>query len=217
MRFGAAGSPYRTSLHLPPSVEPRWVTLIYAVPPPSNFLGTVTGSAAYKLVHFIATSTEEISLLRNTLEGFREGRLARGLSEAGTPSVDACVPPVEEKIVRENEVRQLCQRLGMGLSAGEISAAFKACRRSDTSIRAATLTRALTCQTTAHPNDFLDFKAFQAFVKLLKRRTDVEAIFARWLRPDAAGLTFDDWTAFVREDQRVSLLCICCRYGADSW
>ncbi|POY76340.1 hypothetical protein BMF94_0536 [Rhodotorula taiwanensis] len=161
MRFGVAGSPYRTSLHLPPSVEPRWVTLIYAVPPPSNFLGTVTGSAAYKLVHFIATSTEEISLLRNTLEGFREGRLARGLSEAGTPSVDACVPPVEEKVVRENE-------------------------------------------TTAHPNDFLDFKAFQAFVKLLKRRTDVEAIFARWLRPDAAGLTFDDWTAFVREDQRES-------------
>lgn len=132
MRFSSAGSPYRTSLHLPPSVEPRWVTIIYAVPPPSNFLGSVTGGAAYKLLHFIATTGEDLSLLRNTLEGFREGRLARGISDSAmtTTTVEACAPCDDEhKVVREMEVHQLCARLGMGLSAAEISAAFKVRRQ----------------------------------------------------------------------------------------
>lgn len=127
LRFSAAGSPYRTSLHLPPSVEPRWVTIIYAVPPPSNFLGSVTGGAAYKLVHFIATTGEDISLLRATLEGFRDGRLARGISEtsAAASSTPDCEETAVEKVVREPEVHQLCARLGMGLSSSEISSAFK--------------------------------------------------------------------------------------------
>ncbi|GAA5862371.1 hypothetical protein JCM3774_002495 [Rhodotorula dairenensis] len=184
MRFSSAGSPYRTSLHLPPSVEPRWVTIIYAVPPPSNFLGSVTGGAAYKLVHFIATTGEDISLLRGTLEGFRDGRLARGISEtssaAGSSTQPSCEIGEADKVVREPEVHQLCARLGMGLSSSEISSAFK---------------------TTAAPNDYLDFKAFQAFVKLLKRRVDVEAIFSRWVKPGAAGLTYDTWCDFMRTEQ----------------
>ncbi|BGP57478.1 hypothetical protein JCM8202v2_005122 [Rhodotorula sphaerocarpa] len=184
MRFSSAGSPYRTSLHLPPSVEPRWVTIIYAVPPPSNFLGSVTGGAAYKLLHFIATTGEDLSLLRNTLEGFREGRLARGISDSAmtTRTVEACAACDDEhKVVREMEVHQLCARLGMGLSAAEISAAFKA---------------------TAQPNDYLDFTAFQAFVKLLKRRVDVEAIYSRWTEEGAPGLSFQAWSRFMRSEQR---------------
>lgn len=130
MRFSSAGSPYRISLHLPPSVEPRWVTIIYAVPPPSNFLGSVTGGPAYKLVHFIATTGEDISLLRRTLESFRDGRLARGISETSstpTSSTQLCTDAAEDKVVREAEVHQLCARLGMGLSSSEISLAFKVC------------------------------------------------------------------------------------------
>ena len=130
MRFSSAGSPYRISLHLPPSVEPRWVTIIYAVPPPSNFLGSVTGGPAYKLVHFIAATGEDISLLRRTLESFRDGRLARGISETSavpTSSPQLCADAAEDKVVREAEVHQLCARLGMGLSSSEISLAFKVC------------------------------------------------------------------------------------------
>ncbi|GAA5958381.1 hypothetical protein JCM8115_002449 [Rhodotorula mucilaginosa] len=184
MRFSSAGSPYRISLHLPPSVEPRWVTIIYAVPPPSNFLGSVTGGPAYKLVHFIATTGEDISLLRRTLESFRDGRLARGISETSstpTSSTQLCTDAAEDKVVREAEVHQLCARLGMGLSLSEISLAFK---------------------TTAAPNDYLDFKAFQAFVQLLKRRTDVESIFSRCLAPGATGLTQEGWFTFMRTEQR---------------
>ena len=59
-------------------------------------------------------------------------------------------------------------------------------------------------QTTAAPNDYLDFKAFQAFVQLLKRRTDVESIFSRCLAPGATGLTQEGWFTFMRTEQRVS-------------
>ncbi|GAA5947791.1 hypothetical protein JCM10213_002114 [Rhodosporidiobolus nylandii] len=182
LRFGAAGSPYRTSLHLPPAVEPRWLTVIYAVPPSTSFLGNVTGQPAYKLVHFIAPSAHELDLWQKTLEGFKEGRLAKGIPDGehgagGSPDE----PP--GKVVKESEVHQLCARLGMGMSRTEITEAFK---------------------TSAAPNDYLDFKAFQTFVKLLKRRADIEAIFSSLVGTDELGLDLKRWTAFLRETQGVS-------------
>ena len=93
MRFSSAGSPYRISLHLPPSVEPRWVTIIYAVPPPSNFLGSVTGGPAYKLVHFIATTGEEyLAPPQNARELPRRTTCARDLrDEQHTDVVNAAL------------------------------------------------------------------------------------------------------------------------------
>ncbi|GAA5905003.1 hypothetical protein JCM8208_007657 [Rhodotorula glutinis] len=181
LRFASAGSPYRTSLHLPPSVEPRWMTVIYAAPPSSGFLSSVAGSPSYKLVHFIALSPHDLDLVQKTLEGFKEGRLAKGIS-GGAGAHD--VPPEEaDRVVHEVEVHQLCARLGMGMSKGEISAAF---------------------QRSAAPNDFLDFKAFQTFVKLLKRRADIEDIYRTVVGADQAGFDELAWTSFLRETQGIS-------------
>ncbi|GAA5972511.1 hypothetical protein JCM11641_001877 [Rhodosporidiobolus odoratus] len=178
LRFGAAGSPYRTSLHLPPSVEPRWLTVIYSIPPPSSFLGSVTGSPSYKLVHFIAPSAEELALWQKTLEGFKEGRLAKGIAEGEL--VEHLSQEEQDKVVKEEEVHQLCARLGMGMSKADISEAFKK---------------------SAAPNDFLDFKAFQGFVKLLKRRADVEAVFLPLVEKGKAGLDLPSWTSFLKNVQ----------------
>jgi phosphatidylinositol phospholipase C delta len=125
LRFASAGAPYRTSLHLAPNVEPRWVTIIYSVQAPSSFLGSVTGSPTYKLVHFIAPSTHELDLWQKTLESFKEGRLAKGLvEEAGEEALASCDMD-KDKVVKEEEVHQLCSRLGMGMSRPEIGAAFR--------------------------------------------------------------------------------------------
>lgn len=123
LRFAAAGSPYRTSLHLPPSVEPRWATIIYSAPASSRFLGSVTGGPTYKLAHFIALSPHDLDILQKTLEGFKEGRLAKGISHEEGETEQAA--DEQDRVVRETEVHQLCARLGMGMSRSEISEAFR--------------------------------------------------------------------------------------------
>ncbi|BGP72999.1 hypothetical protein NBRC10513v2_006403 [Rhodotorula toruloides] len=182
LRFAAAGSPYRTSLHLPPSVEPRWATIIYSAPASSRFLGSVTGGPTYKLAHFIALSPHDLDILQKTLEGFKEGRLAKGISHEEGETEQAA--DEQDRVVRETEVHQLCARLGMGMSRSEISEAFR---------------------TSASPNDFLDFKAFQTFVKLLKRRADIEEVFLQQVPQGRDGLDEQAWSTFLRDVQGVKL------------
>lgn len=121
LRFGAAGSPYRTSLHLPPSVEPRWMTVIYTVPTSSS---SFLGGPAFKLVHFVANTQQDLQIVQETLEGFREGRIVRGFADASAGEPE---PTAEEagKVVYESEVHALCARLGMGMSKADITDAFR--------------------------------------------------------------------------------------------
>ncbi|GAA5938629.1 phosphatidylinositol phospholipase C [Sporobolomyces koalae] len=184
LRFGKAGSPYRTSLHLPPSVEPRWMTIIYAIPPSA----VKTGTPAYKLVHFVANSGTDAELWRTTLEKFKEGRVAKAIATAtdaedetgGSP--EGMAGTDENKVVREDEVHTLCARLGMGMSKAEIGEAFKQ---------------------SAAPNEFLDFRAFQLFVQLLKRRTDIEDIFRSIAGSLDTGLGETAWASFLRDSQGI--------------
>lgn len=59
-------------------------------------------------------------------------------------------------------------------------------------------------QCSAAPNDYLDFKAFQTFVKLLKRRGDVEEIFRAAVGEDKLGFDEAAWSTFLRDVQGVS-------------
>ena len=60
-------------------------------------------------------------------------------------------------------------------------------------------------QNSAAPMDYLDFAAFQNFVKLLKRRAEIDDLFSRQLSsPDASGLSLVDWSRFLVNVQQVS-------------
>ena len=59
-------------------------------------------------------------------------------------------------------------------------------------------------QQSAAPNDYLDFKAFQLFVQLLKRRIDVEEIFRSLVPPDENAFSATAWGDFLRDTQGVS-------------
>lgn len=126
VRFGTAGSPYRTALHLSPDVEPRWMTVIYHVPPTTG-PGTLLGSAGaqYKLVHFIAPDEPVAGLWRKAFEAARGNlgsaeALAIDQGTATAPSHDC-----DDKVVKEDDVVKLCARLGMGLARDQIAKAFR--------------------------------------------------------------------------------------------
>lgn len=121
LRFGTQGSPYRTSLSISREVEPRWITIIYTLPQSSS-RGVLSNAAGYKLLHFIAPTVESVGLWRTALEGFKEGRLARGASmnDSETDHLQD-----QRRIVKEAEVHQLCARLGVGMGKAEVSAAFR--------------------------------------------------------------------------------------------
>lgn len=60
-------------------------------------------------------------------------------------------------------------------------------------------------QKSAAPKDSLDFAAFQKFVKLLKKREDIEEIFKLLVGRDD-GLTLTTWSTFLIETQQVRTL-----------
>ncbi|KDE02325.1 hypothetical protein MVLG_07108 [Microbotryum lychnidis-dioicae p1A1 Lamole] len=186
LRFAAQGSPYRTSLQISADVEPRWMTIIYSVPQTSrNMLNSSTVS--YKLVHFIAPTRQALDLWRLTLDKFRDGRMTKGFAVADPISDAPSRPAVVEDsntIVREAEVHHLCAKLGMGIGSAEIGQAFRS---------------------TAAPRDYLDFAAFQRFVKLLKRRGEIESIFAGAAGAGHQSLSLQSWTTFIAEVQQQPL------------
>ncbi|SCV73483.1 BQ2448_7409 [Microbotryum intermedium] len=186
LRFAAQGSPYRTSLQISTDVEPRWMTIIYSVPQTSRNMLNLS-STSYKLVHFIAPTQQALDLWRLTLDKFREGRVAKGFAvpdAVDPPSSNLAAEEDFDTVVREAEVHQLCAKLGMGIGSVEIGEAFRS---------------------TAAPRDYLDFAAFQRFVKLLKRRGEIEDIFAGVAGAGHESLSLESWTSFILEVQHQPL------------
>lgn len=127
LRFGTAGSSYRTSLHLSPLIEPRWLTLIYLQPNNNNSLALLSANTtpSYKLVHFIAPSEEVLELWRSVLDRFREGRVGASLVVAPGGGDSGSEREEDVRVVKEEEVHRLCARLGMGMSKESVGIAFK--------------------------------------------------------------------------------------------
>lgn len=106
------------------------MTITYAIPPSSSSSSfKLGGSPSYKLVHLIANSVRDAELWRNTLEKFKEGRVAKAIpmspDRGEGANFEGCSPGEEHKVVKEGEVHSLCARLGMGMSKDDISEAFR--------------------------------------------------------------------------------------------
>ena len=214
MRFGSTGSPYRTALHLSPAVEPRWMTLIYVAPSsnssPLFLLGAPPSGSSYKLVHFIAPTTEALELWRSVLGKVTGGRTAREgvVREDSGAELEWEKEGAEEgKVVKAHEVHALCKRLGMGVGKEEVKAAFEVrlpCLLFNVKKFWCLIWCILHLQATASPLDHLDFAGFQRFVKLLKRRDDIDTLFREISRGDGTGVLIEDWNHFLLEVQEVS-------------
>ncbi len=194
VRWASAATAYRTSLSISASHEPRWVSIIYQ------------RAGEYKALHLIALSDESLARWKKglgLLQGARRALLGlegvpSGGAQAGTGAVgdasskdsfwlrqqwkDADSSSQDEKLDLK-EILQLCKRLGIQSSTADIHTAF---RRADDQNRG-----------------YLDFAAFQAFVKLLKRRRELEQLFS-WHAQGAEHMSVEAFERFLREEQRVS-------------
>lgn len=136
-RHGVDIAPYRTSLHLSPLVESRWMTIIYLVPSapsvPLSFINNGVQTPAYKLAHLIAPTEESFLLWRETLTAFLDERTGGEAGdweelrwrEAGGGAEAVEHEEVDVRVVKEDEVLRLCRRLGVGMGKDQIATAFR--------------------------------------------------------------------------------------------
>lgn len=156
IRIGELGAPFRTSLSISAIHESRWISIIYQQ------------GAAYKSLHLIALSDDSLTKWRDTLCRLQslQKELAGGLSlleerNAVWLRQNWCKTDSSgDERLDFAEVVRLCRRLGMESSRRDLKKSFL---RADWRKR-----------------NFLDFADFQRFVALLKRRKEVEELFAAW-------------------------------------
>lgn len=159
VRFGASAASYRTALNISNTHEPKWLTIIYQ-----------TGGI-YKALHLIALSDASLTRWRSSLLHLQSLRreLIQGINSTGNVEQRRNIwmrhhwrdadQSKDEKLSLD-EVLKLCRRLGIENSRSDLQGSF---------IKADWRNRG-----------FLDFDDFQTFVRILKRRQDVELIFSVW-------------------------------------
>lgn len=137
----------------------------------------------------------------------------------------------EEEMVNFEEVETLCRRLNIGASKEDLKANFEVCTnsRSQTSSSQAHGLIAIHCISVSRPAPVsqradvkrlgkLNFADFQVFVKLLKRRTELENIFMRFSEGQDL-LSRQQFVDFVRNTQKVNLslsLSLPCSLGPNT-
>lgn len=171
VRLGAEAQSYRHALQIADSHEPRWISIIYQTP------------KAYKAVHMIALSPESLQRWRDTLLGVLSQRQA--LLSGQVPAATTQSHWLRASWQRDQgalsieDVERLLQRTGIQCSGSDLRMHFDAADKDRRGV--------------------LHFEAFQRFVAALKRRSDVEALFARWTSTDVLPLAA--FATFVRDEQ----------------
>lgn len=169
VRVGERAQAYRVALQIAPSHEPRWISVIYQA------------ERAYKALHLVALSDASFALWRDTLTAIlaQWQALASGRVVASTAQAAWLQAAWDNSQVLDlPAVGRLCRRMGIRLSRPELAALFG---QADTERRGV-----------------LHLPTFQRFVAALKRRPDVERLYARWATDHLSLAAF---TTFVRDVQ----------------
>ncbi|KAH7098050.1 PLC-like phosphodiesterase [Auriculariales sp. MPI-PUGE-AT-0066] len=180
IRTGADARNYREQFKIAADAERRWLTIVYQV------------DNKYKTLHLIAQTPDvftmwEVSLralhaLRQQLmSGLDHSELRQKLWErqhwhSADGSGDARLDL--------DEVQTLCQRLNIFSSRADLEHRFR--------------------EADAEGRGYLDFAAFQRFVKLLKRRPEIDKLFSKISNEDGV-FDFKDFEQFMRECQKSEL------------
>ncbi|KAK0236203.1 1-phosphatidylinositol-4,5-bisphosphate phosphodiesterase 1, partial [Armillaria nabsnona] len=173
IRSGPESRYYRSQFKLSQEMEDRWITIIYIL------------EGSYKTIHIVADTTEIFNDWLRTLKKLHAIR--QGLM-TGLGNIDVRDTVWEKQYwkgadrqgdqrLEFAEIEGLCKRLNVNSSQAELRKLFK---EADT-----------------QTNGYLDFDAFKRFVKLLKRRPEIEAIYS-----DLGKLDLPAFTTFLRESQK---------------
>ncbi|KAG7451424.1 PLC-like phosphodiesterase [Guyanagaster necrorhizus] len=173
IRSGPESRYYRSQFKLSQAMEDRWITIIYIL------------EGSYKTIHIVSDTTEIFTDWLTTLKKLcvvRQG-LMTGLGNIKVRDT------VWEKQYWKGADRQGDQRL-------EFAEVEGLCRRLNVNSSQAEL-RKIFEEADSQRYGYLDFDAFKRFVKLLKRRPDIETIYN-----DLGRLDLPTFTKFLHECQK---------------
>ncbi|TFK31912.1 1-phosphatidylinositol-4,5-bisphosphate phosphodiesterase 1 [Crucibulum laeve] len=181
LRTGADCRYYRLQFKLPEDTEDRWITAIYIL------------EGTYKTLHMIAPTRDvfhQWDVALKKLYAIRQG-LMNGL---GNVEIRRNVWERQywkgadeegDQVLDFDDVERLCTRLNVNLTTDQLRKLFK---EADT-------------QNRGH----LEFEDFQNFVKVLKRRPEIEVIYGRMSSANGGTLDFKEFAKFMSEIQKSTL------------
>ncbi|CCL99378.1 uncharacterized protein FIBRA_01396 [Fibroporia radiculosa] len=183
LRAGADARYYREQFQLAPQFEDRWLTVVYVL------------DGGYKTLHLIASTRDVFQMWDTTLRGLYAIRQKLG-SELGHTEVrqavwekqfwrSAATETDADQLLDFAEVERMCRRLNIHPAREELLREFQ--------------------QADSQHRGYLDFTDFQRFVKALKRRPEVEALYIYVTKDSGGALTYHAFENFMRSSQKSSL------------
>ncbi|EFP87188.2 Phospholipase C [Puccinia graminis f. sp. tritici] len=181
IRFGQDASYYRTQFKLSPELEGRWLTIIY-----------LSKKSTYKMLHLIACDPDTFALWKETLLrilAFRRELLGglnhmRKRQDYWLKQNWSQGDSTEDAKLDFQEIVNLCRKLNISVPQSDIQAHFDIAD--------------------SQKRGYLDFPAFQHFVKLMKRRPDLESLFQQFTSGRAV-MSVDEFTRFMQNVQHSEL------------
>ncbi|KAG6809109.1 hypothetical protein H0H92_001578 [Tricholoma furcatifolium] len=178
IRSGAGAQYYREQFGFPEEAEQRWLTMIYIL------------EGAYKTLHMLADTREDFLLWDTAvrkLYTIRQG-LMMGLGQVDlresvwTHQYWKGADDNGDQKLSLDEVERLCWRLNARFSKSELQTMFK----------------------NADPENkgYLDFAGFQSFVRNLKRRPEIKAIYDSLCVGNGGNFDFSVFQKFMVETQK---------------
>jgi phosphatidylinositol phospholipase C delta len=185
IRVGSDARNYRQEFGVAPEQESRFFSIIYAVPDKSK-------GRAQKVMHLIASDEQTFDLWTSTLDAISKHRqdLMTSLSSFHDKAIKAYWrmnfqdrPHAEdEEEIDIVGVERLCRSLHIHCSLNYIRLRFS--------------------QADVSRSGRLNFVEFQEFVKLMKRRGDIKAMYRELAVADSEkGITLKEFLDFLREVQ----------------
>ncbi|KJA21323.1 hypothetical protein HYPSUDRAFT_67845 [Hypholoma sublateritium FD-334 SS-4] len=181
LRLGAEGRYYRLQFKLPEEYEDRWITIIYIV------------DGTYKTLHLVAETQELFQKWSSALQklyAIRQG-LMTGLGNVESRQLVwerqywKGADEEGDQVLDFDDIERLCKRLNVNLTPEGLRKAFD----------------------DADPlkRGYLDFAQFQSFAKVLKRRPEVEGIYANLCATNEGKFDLAAFVKFVKEFQKTKL------------
>ncbi|KAI9616544.1 hypothetical protein H4Q26_010940 [Puccinia striiformis f. sp. tritici PST-130] len=181
IRFGQDASYYRTQFKLSEDLETRWLTIIY-----------LSKKSTYKMLHLIACDLDTFEIWKDTLLkilAFRRELLGglnhmRKRQDYWLKQNWSQSDSTEDAKLDFQEIVNLCRKLNISVPQSDIQAHFDIAD--------------------SQKRGYLDFPAFQHFVKLMKKRPDIISLFQQFSSQKKI-MNVDEFTEFMINVQHSEL------------
>ncbi|POW14655.1 hypothetical protein PSTT_02792, partial [Puccinia striiformis] len=206
IRFGQDASYYRTQFKLSEDLETRWLTIIY-----------LSKKSTYKMLHLIACDLDTFEIWKDTLLkilAFRRELLGglnhmRKRQDYWLKQNWSQSDSTEDAKLDFQEIVNLCRKLNISVPQSDIQAHFDvrnllliiSIYQTDSRDLFVLLSKQIA---DSQKRGYLDFPAFQHFVKLMKKRPDIISLFQQFSSQKKI-MNVDEFTEFMINVQHSEL------------